>query len=98
MKSALLHYEYGDVFRNLRRICRKNGFRIQSFNEESGEVNAVKGWTFLGNKSHLHIQVEKTSKLVTKVNVELMLKGLKKPDPKSEHVEGQIVDTIYKFF
>ena len=98
MKSALLHYSYGEVFRYVEKVCQRNGFRIQKMNEENGEVTAERGWKVLGTKTHLHLKLEKRAKLITKVNVEVMLNRMKKNKTGADKIEEEIIDTIYKYF
>ena len=98
MKSALLHYPYDEVFKNLRRVCKRKHFRIQEINELNGEMKAVKGWRILGSKSELHLKVEKQSQLITKVDVKVMIDGIKKYGTESPKAEEKFIETIYKYF
>jgi len=98
MKSALLHYPYDEVFRFVDKVCQRNGFRIHEINKESGEVIANRGYKLLGNKSRLHLKLERKAKLITKVNVEIMRERIKKNPAALQKMEEEIIDTIYKYF
>ncbi len=98
MRSALLHFPYGEVFNLMEKVCRRNNFRIIDSNEKKGEINAERGSNFIGNKLFLHLKVQRTDKPVTKVFVEVELKGRMKRFIELEKVEDRIVDSIYNHF
>ena len=98
MKSALLHFPYGEVFNAMEKICSRNNFRIIDFNEKKGEINAEKGSSLIGNKISLHLKIQRTDKPVTKVIVEVEIKGRMKRFIEADKVEEKIVDSIYRHF
>ncbi|MCX6292398.1 MAG: hypothetical protein NT126_11640 [Bacteroidetes bacterium] len=98
MRSALLHYPFGEVFKSIEKVCDRNDFRITSSNEKKGEVTAERGRKIFGNKVLLHIKIEKREKLISKVNVTVLLSGIRKTEKDSLKIEEKIVDTVYKLF
>jgi hypothetical protein len=98
MKSAMLHYSYSEVFKQLEKVCARNGFAILKSSEKDGEISAVRGWKILRNQTHLQISVQRKEKLVTKVFVEVKVTRKKNREIESAGIEEKLVDTIYKFF
>ncbi len=98
MKSAHLHYSFGEVFKQLEKVCFRNGFLVLNSNEKKGEINAVRGWKLFGNKTYLHLKVSKKDKVGTKVDVVVKMSGLRKENKEVPKLEEKVVDTIYKFF
>jgi hypothetical protein len=96
MKSALLHFPYGEVFNSMEKVCRRNGFRVMDTNEKKGEINAEKGNRLFGNKILLHLKIQKQN--TVKVNIEIVASGWLKRFFNATEMEEKIVDSIYRHF
>jgi hypothetical protein len=89
-KVQILYINQEDVFRKLKRVCERNGFKVLSEDLSSGIITAQKKYIFSATAV---LTLQRTEKQTAGTTIEINVLRKNKPD---EEIEEKIMQSLYK--